>query len=107
MATYSSIGPTRFDHLVKPDLVAPGNKIRGPGGAELHLVKEHPELVTGTGANMRLTGSGTSQATAVTSGAVADLLQVLPNATPRTSRPVYSLGPNSKEQGWRSAGRGA
>ena len=27
MATYSSRGPTRFEHAVKPDVVAPGNKI--------------------------------------------------------------------------------
>ena len=27
MTTYSSRGPTRFDLAVKPDVVAPGNKI--------------------------------------------------------------------------------
>jgi hypothetical protein len=29
VASYSSKGPTLFDHLIKPDLVAPGNKIVG------------------------------------------------------------------------------
>jgi serine protease AprX len=28
IATYSSKGPTLVDHVVKPDLVAPGNKVR-------------------------------------------------------------------------------
>lgn len=27
IATYSSKGPTLIDHIVKPDLVAPGNRI--------------------------------------------------------------------------------
>jgi serine protease AprX len=27
IASYSSKGPTLFDHIVKPDLVAPGNRI--------------------------------------------------------------------------------
>jgi serine protease AprX len=29
LATYSSRGPTRFDHVIKPDLIAPGNRIKG------------------------------------------------------------------------------
>jgi len=27
MASYSSKGPTLIDHIVKPDLVAPGNRV--------------------------------------------------------------------------------
>ena len=34
-----------FDHLVKPDLVAPGNKILGLAAPGSTLVREHPELV--------------------------------------------------------------
>ena len=55
---------------MKPDLSAPGNKITGLAAPNSTLVKTHPELVTGTGANMRLTTSGTSQATALVTGAV-------------------------------------
>jgi len=54
MATYSSHGPTLIDHLIKPDLAAPGNKIvslLAPGST---LATEHPELVIGSGAGARL-----------------------------------------------------
>jgi subtilisin family serine protease len=57
MATFSSRGPTRsfstdedgvkhFDNLLKPDLVAPGNKIVSAEAANNHLVSAHPELET-------------------------------------------------------------
>ena len=49
MATYSSRGPTRFDHLIKPDLVAPGNRILGTLAPGATLAKEHPELVMEVG----------------------------------------------------------
>jgi serine protease AprX len=42
VASYSSKGPTMWDHLVKPDLVAPGNKILGLAAPGSTLVREHP-----------------------------------------------------------------
>ena len=42
MATYSSWGPTPFDHLIKPDLSAPGNKILGLAAPGSSLVQEPP-----------------------------------------------------------------
>ena len=69
--TWSSEGPT-IDGLAKPDLVAPGRKIvsvRVPGSTLDNLLPSHiegPQL-------FRL--SGTSEATAVTAGAAAVLLQ--------------------------------
>ena len=74
IASYSSKGPTLFDRLIKPDLVAPGSKIlslRAPGST---LAREHPELVIGSGREARLQLSGTSMAAAVVSGAVSLLL---------------------------------
>jgi hypothetical protein len=53
MATYSSMGPTRFDHLVKPDLVAPGNKIVG-WRRRTPRCQGAPEFGDGPGANVRL-----------------------------------------------------
>ena len=63
-----------FDHLVKPDLVAPGNKILGLAAPGSTLVREHPELVVSLQEGKRLQLSGTSMAAAVVSGAVSLLL---------------------------------
>ena len=71
VASYSSKGPTMFDHLVKPDLVAPGNKILGLAAPGTTLVREHPELVVSLKEGRRLQLSGTSMAAAVVSGAVS------------------------------------
>jgi serine protease AprX len=75
VATYSSRGPTRFDHLIKPDLVAPGNKIESLAAPRSTLVREHPELVTGSGYDAKLRLSGTSMAAGVVSGAAALLFE--------------------------------
>jgi serine protease AprX len=62
-----------------PDLSAPGTRIRGlrvPGSL---ADQQHPAATPG---DRYLRGSGTSQATAVVSGAVALLIQAYPDATP-------------------------
>src|SRR5580692_9683461 len=83
MTTYSSKGPTMGDSILKPDLVAPGNKIFSilvPGAT---LPTEYPANVAplssyivspGSQASSYLVLSGTSMAAAATSGAVAALL---------------------------------
>jgi serine protease AprX len=73
-ATFSSMGPTMYDGLIKPDLLAPGNRIRGLIAPGSTLVKEHRELVFGTGRNARLELSGTSMASAAASGSMALIL---------------------------------
>jgi serine protease AprX len=73
VASYSSRGPTVIDGLIKPDLVAPGNRIESLLAPGALLAKEHPELVIGTGPDARLQLSGTSMAAAVVSGAAAVL----------------------------------
>ena len=75
MASYSCKGPTMYDLLVKPDLVAPGNKILGLAAPGSTLVREHPELVVSLKEGNRLQLSGTSMAAAVVSGAVSVLLE--------------------------------
>ena len=42
VTTYSSKGPTAIDHLVKPDLVAPGNRVVSYQSPGSQLVKQYP-----------------------------------------------------------------
>src|SRR4029077_13463474 len=77
VATYSSRGPVGPQHdlsawLMKPDLVAPGNAIVAAGAEGSTLWKNYPALrITGAKGGTYLMLSGTSQSTAVVSGAVA------------------------------------
>jgi serine protease AprX len=81
IASYSSKGPSLFDNVVKPDLVAPGNgivSVRASGTST--LVTEFPGNPFPSQSYFLL--NGTSMAAAAVSGAVADLLQAQPNLTP-------------------------
>ena len=74
VSAFSNRGTAR-----KPDLVAPGRSIvslRVPGS---HLDQQHPVARVG---DRQFRGSGTSQATAVTAGAAALLLEERPELTP-------------------------
>jgi serine protease AprX len=75
LASFSSKGPTMYDRLIKPDLVAPGNRIRGLLAPNSTLAATHPELITGTGRDARIELSGTSMAAPFVAGAVAGLLE--------------------------------
>ncbi|HVZ17816.1 MAG TPA: S8 family serine peptidase, partial [Terriglobales bacterium] len=92
IASYSSKGPTLIDHIAKPDLVAPGNLLVSTETPGVTLQQWEPEnlvpysfyMYGGSSASSTsyFTLSGTSMATGVVSGIVADLLQAHPTLTP-------------------------
>ncbi len=77
---YSSAGPTWYDALVKPDVVAPGHNIVAVGAKQGTIYKAYPKLRDADADYIRL--SGTSMATAVTTGSIALLLEAARAANP-------------------------
>jgi serine protease AprX len=93
MATYSSRGPTRYDLAVKPDVVAPGNKIVSLEASNSYLAMNYSFLhVTGRSSNAYMELSGTSMSAAMVSGGAALLMQADPNVTPAQVKLALQTG---------------
>ena len=98
ITTYTSRGPTMVDHIVKPDVVAPGNHISSLLSTNAYLPKTYPQNIVnplayetqGVGQHYLIL-NGTSMATGVVSGAVADLLSANPNLSPDQVKAVVML----------------
>jgi len=92
VATFSSMGPTRFDLVLKPDLVAPGRRITSAEAQGSYLSVNFPEQhIAGAGRNGYIRGSGTSMAAAVVSGAAALLIEERPGVKPAALKIALQL----------------
>ena len=102
IASYSSKGPTSNDHVVKPDVVAPGNQVVSLDAHWSTLEGEHSgnEVAGNFTTHDYFILSGTSMATPSVAGGVALMLQKDPTLTPdqikaRLMKAAYKTFPTS------------
>src|SRR5258705_405078 len=99
VSSYSSRGPTWYDGLVKPDVVAPGHSMISVTDVNSYLYKQYPTYDVKINGRAYIRLSGTSMATAVTTGVVAAALEAHNWATayytvspgPRTAKATKAM----------------
>ncbi len=117
VAPYSSVGPTLFDEIAKPDLVAPGRKLVSLRSAGSYIDVTFPDNVIPLASfapkapdgseSGYLELSGTSTSTPIVAGAAALMIGNDPSLTPDdvkvrlmgTADPVAEANPNNQGAG--------
>ena len=108
VAPYSSRGPTTYDLVMKPDLVAPGSRVVSAEVAGSLLLRSRPERhVTGFGGNAYMQLSGTSMSSGVVSGAVALLLEQRPQLTASEVKAILQATASPMLEGPLASGAGS
>jgi serine protease AprX len=75
IASFSSRGPSWYDGIAKPDVVAPGVGLVSNAADSSRLASSYPWLVESSGTSMFLRLDGSSMATGVVSGITAVMLE--------------------------------
>jgi serine protease AprX len=96
LASFSGSG--LIDGVTKPDLVAPGAHVLGVESPDTEIAQDNPSALDSDGL---FVGSGTSEATAVTSGVAAAYLSDNPGSSPEQVKTALRTE-SQNMPGWRS-----
>jgi serine protease AprX len=94
VADYSSRGPTRFDLIVKPDLVASGHRVPSLAAPGSYLFEHYPELHVAVGTEtvpQYMVLSGTSMAAPLVAGTAGLMLEGNPRLSVGSIRAILEF----------------